>query len=63
MMHKNELTPTEIRDKFIVKRKENEKKTMKFFTKHTIHIEVNREDGEIEKTYFYIPPVNFSHYL
>ena len=27
-----------------------------FFLEHTAHIEVLREDKEIEKTYFYIPP-------
>lgn len=27
-----------------------------FFTRHTAHIEVLREDKNIEKTYFYIPP-------
>lgn len=29
---------------------------MKFFSTHSVHIEVLREDKMIEKTYFYLPP-------
>lgn len=38
-----------------------ETKAMEFFQKNTIHIEVLREDKNIEKAYFYIPP--FCHAL
>lgn len=36
-------------------------KAMEFFQKNTVHIEVLREDKNIEKAYFYIPP--FCHSL
>lgn len=36
------------------------KKSMKFFSTHSVHIEVLREDKMIEKTYFYLPPFCFS---
>jgi hypothetical protein len=31
-------------------------KAWKFFEEHTRHVEVVREDGVLEKTYFYSPP-------
>jgi len=36
-------------------------KAMEFFQKNTLHIEVFREDKNIEKAYFYVPP--FCHAL
>ena len=39
----------------------SETKAMEFFQKNTLHIEVLREDKNIEKAYFYIPP--FCHAL
>lgn len=39
----------------------SETKAMEFFQKNTLHIEVLREDKNIEKAYFYIPP--FCHSL
>lgn len=33
---------------------------MKFFSEHSVHIEVLREDKMLEKTYFYLPPFCFS---
>jgi hypothetical protein len=36
------------------------KKAMNFFSEHSVHIEVLREDKMLEKTYFYLPPFCFS---
>jgi hypothetical protein len=34
-------------------RTEDIKEALKFFSRNTLHIEVLREDQELEKTYFY----------
>ena len=42
-------------------RTQSETKALEFFQKNTLHIEVLREDKNLEKAYFYIPP--FCHAL
>jgi len=37
-------------------RKTNFFKAIKFFKNNTAHIEIHKESGGLEKTYFYIPP-------
>ena len=45
-----------IRDDLMEDRKRTFPRAKDFFFKHTAHIEVQREDKMLEKTYFYIPP-------
>lgn len=60
-LKKKQLITEEIIKNLEKTREENEDLTMKFFSSNVVHIEIVREDGQLEKAFFPILP--FCHSL
>jgi protein involved in sex pheromone biosynthesis len=60
-LKKKEMITEEIIKNLEKNREENEESAMKFFTSNVVHIEIVREDGQLEKAFFPILP--FCHSL
>jgi len=55
-LKKKQLVTEEILKNLEKTREDNEEPAMKFFTSNVVHIEIVREDGQLEKAFFPILP-------